>query len=141
MANRIVLGAFDGTFVLRVSRPGFNVLTTTLTKDQLAFDSRWAEAGASFLMGYVALSTTADTTVLFGRTFTAATLPAVSLSPFFGSSTYRQYGYTYTETVGSTNYVNQPGHVRVQTDRMVFPRPTGSLIPTGIFYRVFLNRG
>jgi hypothetical protein len=41
MANRVVLGAFDNTFVLRVSRPGNNVLDTALAPEKLSFDSRW----------------------------------------------------------------------------------------------------
>lgn len=45
MANRVVVGAFAGTYVLRGSRPGFDVLNTGLTNNQLAFDSRWDEIG------------------------------------------------------------------------------------------------
>ena len=51
MVNRVVLGAFDSTFVLRASRPGFNVLTTTLTPEQTAFDSRWADAANVYASG------------------------------------------------------------------------------------------
>lgn len=43
MANRVVLGEFGGDYVLRVSRPGFNVLDPALPRHQLAFDSRWPE--------------------------------------------------------------------------------------------------
>lgn len=43
MANRVVLGEFDGDYVLRISRPGFNVLSTSLPRQNLAFDSRWPE--------------------------------------------------------------------------------------------------
>ncbi|MBC2806648.1 hypothetical protein C3Y94_026200 [Rhizobium ruizarguesonis] len=42
MSNRLILGAFDNTFVLRISRPGANVLDPALPVEQLAFDSRWA---------------------------------------------------------------------------------------------------
>lgn len=65
MANRAVLGAFDGTYVLRVSKPGFNVLSTGLTVDQLAFDSRWAETGNAFMSGSAAIGSE----VSFGTTF------------------------------------------------------------------------
>lgn len=41
MANRVVLGAFDGTYVLRVSTPTKNVLDTALSKQDIVFDSRW----------------------------------------------------------------------------------------------------
>lgn len=43
MANRVVLGAFDNDYVLRVSRPGYNVLDPNLSAKQLAFDSRWSQ--------------------------------------------------------------------------------------------------
>lgn len=76
MANRVVLGAFDGTYVLRASRPGFNVLSTTLTTEQLAFDSRWSEAGNIFLRGSVVRANAgAATQIMFGETF--ARPPAV----------------------------------------------------------------
>ncbi|EKF17058.1 hypothetical protein [Nitratireductor pacificus] len=45
MTDRLVLGAFDGTFVLRGSRPGFDVLDPSLLPEHLSFDSRWIEAG------------------------------------------------------------------------------------------------
>jgi hypothetical protein len=44
MTNRIILGAFEGTYVLRASKPGYNVLDPALTKEQLAFDSRYFTA-------------------------------------------------------------------------------------------------
>ena len=70
MANRVVLGAFDGTHVLRVSRPGFNVLSTGLTPKQLAFDSRWQESGNVFMSGnFSAPATGSWLTIPFGTTF------------------------------------------------------------------------
>jgi hypothetical protein len=41
MSNRLVLGSFDNTYLLRVSRPGANVLNPSLPVESLAFDSRW----------------------------------------------------------------------------------------------------
>lgn len=43
MVARSVLGLFDGSYRLRVSKPGNNVLSTGLTREQLAFDSTWDE--------------------------------------------------------------------------------------------------
>jgi hypothetical protein len=51
MANRVVLGAFEGTFGLKISRPGFNVLSTGLTAEQVAFDSRWDDIGKIYNQG------------------------------------------------------------------------------------------
>ncbi|MGO7308774.1 hypothetical protein ACCS91_33505 [Rhizobium ruizarguesonis] len=46
MSNRLVLGSFANTFVLRVSRPGVDVLNTAVPVEQLAFDSRWTGLAA-----------------------------------------------------------------------------------------------
>lgn len=43
MVQRVLLGAFQGTYVLRVSREGFDVTNTTLNANQLVFDSRYTE--------------------------------------------------------------------------------------------------
>jgi hypothetical protein len=51
MTTRVILGAFDGTFVLRASKPGFNVLDPALTKEQLAFDSRYFTAARVLSQG------------------------------------------------------------------------------------------
>lgn len=52
MTNRVALGALPGGgFGLRVSRPGFNVLDTGLTGQQLAFDSRWSFAARIHMEG------------------------------------------------------------------------------------------
>lgn len=70
MANRVVVGAFAGTYVLRVSRPGFDVLNGGLTPEQLVFDSRWSEAGNVFLRGSVVRANAGDATqIMFGETF------------------------------------------------------------------------
>lgn len=43
MSNRLILGSFANTFVLRVSRPGYNVLDDSLPPECISFDSRWQE--------------------------------------------------------------------------------------------------
>jgi len=43
MTNRVIFGDFNGEYVLRVSRPGYNVAAALATKN-LAFDSRWPDA-------------------------------------------------------------------------------------------------
>ena len=60
MANRVVLGEFNGDYVLRVSRPGFNVLDPNLPRHQLAFDSRWPENLNIAARGTFELITTMD---------------------------------------------------------------------------------
>lgn len=69
MTNRVILGAFNGTYVLRVSKPGYDVLTPSLTKEQLVFDSRWASTSSVFMSGTIAHDgATTLYTVAFGTT-------------------------------------------------------------------------
>lgn len=95
MANRAVLGAFSGTQVLRVSRPGFNVLSTSLTSDQLAFDSRWTETLNEIMSGQI----NAYGTVSFGRTFPTPPLVVLRKRPWGSSLIWDTAGHTeYGET-------------------------------------------
>lgn len=55
MANRLVLGAVDGSYKLKVSKPGYDVMTALQNK-QLAFSTDWNEAGNIIAIGSVALS-------------------------------------------------------------------------------------
>lgn len=41
MANRLVIGAFDGKSRVRISKPGRDVLDPALRSDRIAFDSTW----------------------------------------------------------------------------------------------------
>lgn len=83
MANRIILGAFDGTYVLRVSRPGFDVLNPSLPPEQLAFDSRWQETGNVYMEGTFSIGNSGAYTVEFGTTFPT---PPVVIVRVIGSS-------------------------------------------------------
>lgn len=51
MTNRLVLGAIDDTYGLRISRPGFDVMYSGLAPEQLAFDSRWNTMGRVYYSG------------------------------------------------------------------------------------------
>lgn len=42
MANRVVIGAFDGSYVLRVTKPGHNALDPNVPSTGMVYDSRWA---------------------------------------------------------------------------------------------------
>lgn len=83
MANRVVLGAFDGAYVLRVSRPGFNVLDPALPPEHLAFDSRWQEAGNVYMEGTFSIGNSGAYIVDFGTTFPT---PPVVIVRVIGSS-------------------------------------------------------
>lgn len=74
MANRTVLGAFDGTYVLRTSRPGYDVLNTGLAAKELAFDSRWGSAANILASGITRM--TLVTGDLVGYTYCNISLPA-----------------------------------------------------------------
>ena len=56
MANRLILGAFNGSMVLRVSRPGYNVLDDSLPASAISFDSRWGIAANVMQTGIVSLT-------------------------------------------------------------------------------------
>jgi hypothetical protein len=81
MANRVVIGAFDGTFALRLSRPGYNVLDPALPPENLAFDSRWTSSTNLVLSGEAtfvnASGVTQPITVYYGETFAVVPLVLV----------------------------------------------------------------
>lgn len=56
MTDRLILGAHDGTHVLRMSLHGFDVKDTNLKPEQLSFDSRWQEIGNIVVSGTFQLS-------------------------------------------------------------------------------------
>ncbi|TKT78434.1 hypothetical protein [Aquamicrobium sp. LC103] len=106
MANRVILGAFDGTYVLRVSRPGFNVLSTGLPNESLVFDSRWVESSNIFMQGAVSPVNPPpwNIDIPFGTTFA---LPPVILYAVTddGGGTYNVYENvgTHVRINGATN--------------------------------------
>ena len=72
MANRVVIGAFDGTYVLRTSQPGNDVLNAGLTPNQLSFDSRWSEIGNWLSSGrFVWNHDETSKTITYGQTFSS----------------------------------------------------------------------
>ncbi|MBA8881737.1 hypothetical protein [Phyllobacterium myrsinacearum] len=96
MTNRLIFGNFNGEQVLRISRPGFDVLGN-LTDEQLAFDSRWYYTGRVWLKG-VANIGAGPYTIDFGRTFQK--LPMVEIfytvsgSPYYRQGSFDQYSFT-----------------------------------------------
>ncbi|EKF43971.1 hypothetical protein NA8A_04145 [Nitratireductor indicus C115] len=80
MANRIVLGAFDGTFVLRASRPGYDVLDPALLPEHVSFDSRWQEAGNIVQRGTFKLSGSSTFNITYPGAVTAPPLVMVTMS-------------------------------------------------------------
>lgn len=71
MVNRVVLGAHAGTYVLRVSRPGFAVTNEAIPIEAVAFDSRWTDASNIFMRGSVSVPSDYNNfvTVNYGQTF------------------------------------------------------------------------
>lgn len=117
MANRVVLGAFDNTFALRVSKPGYNVLSTTLTAKQLAFSSQWAETANTILKGSITFTSAAYVDVMYGETFTAGNLPSCIFIPRVSSSelSWRRWSVV-TQSAKWTAIT--AGFVRIMTDRV-----------------------
>jgi hypothetical protein len=80
VANRALLGAVEDTYGLRISKPTFNVLTTTLTREQLSFDSRWNWMSNCVLTGQATLGAAPSSPTENGTTLVVSygqTLPAV----------------------------------------------------------------
>lgn len=69
MTNRVILGAFAGTHVLRISRPGFNVQDDTLIPEQIAFDSRWASTANIIAQGIVRATHTSGNVAYYLQIF------------------------------------------------------------------------
>lgn len=86
MANRVVLGEFDGDYVLRISRPGFNVLSTSLPRQNLAFDSRWPENMNIVTSATVTVSGAGIFSVPHGMSYANAPV---------GLAWFQQGGYVY----------------------------------------------
>lgn len=118
MANRVVLGAFDGTYVLRVSRPGFNVLSTGLTTNQLAFDSRWSDTGLEFMSGNFTADNSGSVTINYGTTF--ATPPTVIFRIIGDGGAYKttDSNWTLEPATGVSN-------VNVNTSSFTFTKGSG----------------
>lgn len=142
MVNRIVLGAFDNTFVLRASRPTFDVLSTGLTTNQLAFDSRWGEASNCFLIGSFTFGTASYVDVMFGETFALNSLPFVATHARIGSNQLGPAQYYETWSESGIN-VTAAARIQVFRDRVRFPKPVASpysLTVTAITYMCFRNK-
>ncbi|QIG76836.1 hypothetical protein EVC30_007 [Rhizobium phage RHph_Y1_11] len=131
MANRVVLGAYNGTYAFRVSFPGFNVLDPALTKDQLAFSSEtsWATETANILLtGFFLWSGSTYIDVLFGQTFATNKIPMVLFWPFLSSGQVNGSDYIYQESWsdGGVSGTKQFRAFELYTDRARFYKPTNS---------------
>lgn len=129
MTNRVVVGALPGGgHGLRVSRPGFNVLTPGLTGKELAFDSRWATAARLYASGTVTLGVVTPVsyyTLAYGTTFPVIP-PVVIMRRQSSGSTWQLLDATLHNTwsQGSTGF--EP--VRIYTDRMEIQYPSSSIL-------------
>ena len=81
MANRVVIGNFNGEQVCRISRPGFDVLDSALSKDNLVFDSRWVQTSSVLYSGSAVTDQSNGVsnfkTITYPVAFAAGTLPLV----------------------------------------------------------------
>lgn len=134
MTNRVVIGALPGGGTgIRVSRPGNNVLSTTLTGKQLAFDSRWTSAARVLLAGSVTLTGVAYpgayTTINFGTTF--ATTPPCFVFRQVSANVWVQEGLGggLATRAGWPDLGEYDEPIRVYTNRLEIRRPySGSAV-------------
>ncbi|WP_113154789.1 hypothetical protein [Nitratireductor sp. OM-1] len=80
MTDRVLIGAHDSTHVFRASRPGFDVKSTALSPEQLAFDSRWPEIGNILMRGTFQISGNGSKEVFFATTYDSPPMVIVHMS-------------------------------------------------------------
>lgn len=131
MTNRVVLGDFDGTKVLRISRAGNDVLDPDLPKEGLSFDSRWLVAlrfmtSGSFVSG---IGTVGMVTVPYP--YIPTLIPVLLVLCRWGSS--GSYMATFAGTV-----VNEDMRLAMQlhADRFIAVETTVSITRT-VHYWMF----
>lgn len=147
MANRVALGKLpDGSFGLRVSRPGADVLDPSLPGNQLAFDSRWAASSRIHLRGTRTVPASGSVTVNFTKTFSA---PPVVLCLITDGTNHYPAGQNTNAFVdlsgsgasdvnaGLDPFRGNPA-VRVYTNRLVLMRPFPTPVST-VFYFIVLD--
>lgn len=120
MTNRVILGRNDaGTFVARVSAPGYNVLTLT---DLSKFQLHESFMGAAMLIsGQVACPKgSAAITIMFTN------LGFIPVCRIYGEF----------DQIGTGRYPTGTTSIRVLQDRLIFPANTGSF-DTTYYYQVF----
>lgn len=126
MTNRLILGAFAGTFVLRVSRPGFNVMDDSLPPECISFDSRWQETMNVLMSGQVT----------FGNAGVAGSQSYALLNHWLGD--FRPivaWAYIYDgNTLGTGRPHPQFGSMQYLTNQIYFWLPGTDRVPTGVRY-------
>lgn len=122
MVNRTVLGAMDGTFGLKVSKPGFDVLTST--GKQLVFDSRWTESLNLLMSGEMTVPS-GGATLYFGQTLPY--IPVVWVA-FWGQQIPNWWSSTYVRlqvTTSSVFFVSPTQGTSVIVDYHILRSPVG----------------
>lgn len=104
MSNRVILGAFAGTHVFRVSRPGFDVLNDSLPPNAIAFDSRWSESANVFMEGtFSASANNSSNTVNYGTTLPSVPIVIIRLKDPERSRTIAYVNQRNPIVIGSDN--------------------------------------
>lgn len=104
MANRIVIGQMpDGSFGVRVSQAGYDVLSNPVDNEKLIFNSDWGSTVPLYLKG--SYNKTSSETTLDTISFTSlGYVPVVLVSLFDGSvdNWYSNMSETYNSGTSST---------------------------------------
>ncbi len=83
MTHRLLIGNYgDGTYGMKLSMPGYSVLTAE--SDKMVFDSKWIGAGNIHQTGV----STIGSTVTFPN---MSYIPMAIISPYSGSNAYNAY--------------------------------------------------
>lgn len=144
MSRRVLIGDFgDGTMGLKVSLPGYDVLTDDdQDADKFSFNSEWSDLLKPVLIGTATPSNdllTGSTLTIRGRVIsfpsTYSAYPQVDVTGVHGGVIWDDHLATIstnTQTIGARAYV--------MTDKMALLPPTSSAlggIPDFFYYQVF----
>jgi hypothetical protein len=130
MTNRVVMGNLPGgSSGLRVSRPGYDVLTHPVEPRGLAFDSGWTSALKVFMSGSVSVPSTTSAfqyvTVGFGTTFSAPPICLVWCTNPTGTYAWANSNNFMDQTmVGFSGWTNESVYsaCKISTSSMRFLR-------------------
>lgn len=139
MVDRVLLGAFDGTYVLRVSRPGYDVKNPALTPNQLSFDSRWQEAGQELMRGSVVFDPDPTGKMTFYYPSPMDPPPVVIAAAQSLSGTTVQTGDRRAHGSGASSVFLNIFTDRFEWRRVFSPEPEYTGFPYIIHYAVYRN--
>lgn len=141
MVKRVSLGRWvDGTYRLRVSANGYDVDSTTLTKDQIIFDSSLNGYGPVYLSGSFSIGASTYSNALVAAWPDLGYIPNVRII-IRPAATYDSKGYPFrggiandaSDTVGLRFRITSSG---IRLNGVVDTFSYSSMLPFNVYYIV-----